>query len=464
MIQKKFLLILFTVSMLVACNNEDSDNLGNKLEDAKTYINLSVSLPSLINTRSLPDDYNQDGTYEGNDLIETLDVYIESGDGSIQARRFTGTDIVMSGSTVSPSEPFLTTSGLKTIYVVLNDPSALGSTISADALIPMAGLAQITTVNSVDYDLITMTGKTNTVVDVLANIPVQDVITGVSNRFNIDVTRMASRVIVTINDNANANLEDEDGNVIGSVSDITYSVAQGTNQVYWLGKSDFTTWGSAFVPADVTEYNTQAPTYYDYSDLFLPEAIPYNPASIGGYKSLQGKFLFENTHTDGSGYVKGNTAYVLVRAKFTPLAGAIADGGTLAPDGTFYVGISNWLIYSSKAAAQTPPLGVTNQVVATYEGGKMLNYAWLNPDDVSAPVNSPVVRNNIYHINITGFKRLAYNYNPLYPDPDNPDPKPDPEDPDIPIDPTDPLTPQETYMNVDVTVLEWTVHSYDIEF
>lgn len=102
----------------------------------------------------------------------------------------------------------------------------------------------------------------------------------------------------------------------------------------------------------------------------------------------------------------------------------------------------------------------------------MLNYAWLNPDSLTEPLNSPVVRNNIYHINITGYSRLGYNWNPLYPgeDPDtdnpsNPDPKPgNPDEPDIPIDPIDPLTPEETYMSVEVTVTDWWVHSYNIEF
>ena len=165
-------------------------------------------------------------------------------------------------------------------------------------------------------------------------------------------------------------------------------------------------------------------------------------------------------------YKKGNTAYVLVRAKFTPEPSTIVDGGSLT-GGTFYVGQSDGKIYSSKQAALA---AFPNQKVATYIGGKMINYAWLNPDDLVKPLNSPVVRNHIYHINITGFKRLSYNWNPLYPEdpnttnPQNPDPKPGPDEPEIPIDPVDPLTPEQTNMSVEVSVMEWTVHSYDIEF
>ena len=114
-------------------------------------------------------------------------------------------------------------------------------------------------------------------------------------------------------------------------------------------------------------------------------------------------------------------------------------------------------------------------------------YAWVNPDNASTSnwYNSPVVRNNVYHIHIKGFKSLGTNWNPLFPeDPNNPkgepvDPSnpngpkkplnPDPRpvvpgvnEPENPIDPTEPLTTPETWMSVDVTVLPWKLHSYSV--
>ncbi len=470
---KKLFLTLMIGTGLVACNNNEDYDLGSTTEGVDTYLNLTVSLPTL-QKRALPDDYNEDGEYEGEDLIQTLDIYMLNADNSVEAKRFSGTDIATTGTAVSPSQPFRTMSGYKTIYVVLNDPGALKTTIaSEDELIDIDGLATIVNQGGTDYDVITMTGKTATTVYIEPDIPVQDVITGTANRFSVEVTRVASRVIVTLDPNADQNLEDEEGNIIGSVSDIYYAVAQGTTKVYWLPQSDFSTYGTTYVPALGT-YVDQANTYYDYSGLNEKELVPMNPTTTDGYKSLKGKFLFENVHADGdlrtTDYRKGNTAYVLVTATFTPNADAIADGGTLASNGTFYVGAANGKIYSSKAAATTLPEGEPNQKVITFRSGKMYNYAWLNPDDIERPLNSPVVRNNIYHINITGFRRLSYNWNPLYPEdpntenPSNPDPKPSPEEPDLPIDPTDPLTPEQTYMTVDITAKNWTVHSYDIEF
>lgn len=440
-------------------------------EGIPTYVTFDIKLPGRLLSRALPEDYNSDGTYEGNDAVSTLDIYMQSGDGTVEAKRFTGSDISTDGTTVSPSQPFRTTSGTKVVYIVLNDPQPLRTHIMSETeLVDTDNLAQLITVNGETRDLITMTGKASGVA-IEPDIPITGVTNG-ENKFSISVVRVASRVIVTINPDASPEMVDDDGNLIGTVSNVTWSIAQGTKKVYWLQQDDYVTYGYDYVPALGEYYEGDAVTYYDYSDLSNPVAVPALPTASDGYKSLTGKFLFENTHEQGTlettDYRKGNTAYVLVRATFTPEASAIADGGTLT-NGTFYYGHSDGLIYSSKTAAQT---AVQNQKVAVYQNGKMLNYAWLNPDDIEKPLNSPVIRNNIYHINITGFRRLGYNWNPLYPgedpdttDPQNPDPKPtNPDEPENPIDPIDPLTPEQTFMTVDVTVQDWYVHSYDIEF
>ncbi|MCC8088804.1 MAG: Mfa1 family fimbria major subunit [Rikenellaceae bacterium] len=392
-----------------------------------------------------------------------------SADGTIEAKRFTGIDISTNGTIVTPSQPFRTISGYKTIYIVLNDPNELETTIaSEDVLVDVDGLARIVTSGGENYDVITMTGKSESQIYIEPDITIQDVNNG-ANRIEVTVTRVASRAIVTTS--ASTTLTNSDGVTIGTLSNLTYSIAQGTKEIYWLPQTNYVSYGYDYVTA-LGNYVTQAPIYYDYSDLDNPTPIPILPTASDGYKSLTGKFLFENTHVYGSdtkstGYRKGNTAYVLVRVVLTPDASQIADGGTLT-NGTFYVGQADGLIYSTKQAAQN---AIQNQKVAVYTGGKMLYYAWLNPDNITSPLNSPVVRNNIYHVNITGFTSLGYNWNPLYsedPDtttPDNPDPKPgNPDEPDIPIDPVDPLTPEETHMTVEITVTDWYVHSYDIEF
>ena len=98
--------------------------------------------------------------------------------------------------------------------------------------------------------------------------------------------------------------------------------------------------------------------------------------------------------------------------------------------------------------------------VIKYAGGICYYVAWLNPNDKKDPTVSPVLRNNIYHVNITGMKELGYTRNPF--DPTDNTPK-DPDDPKVP-DPKDPLYPSETHMSVEINVVNWGVHSYDQEF
>ncbi|MCD8079300.1 MAG: hypothetical protein LUF04_02470, partial [Bacteroides sp.] len=85
---------------LSACSNKD--DLGSSVpEGITTYVNLSIKLPGNNMTRALPEDYNPDGEYEGNDGVETLDIYMRSGDGTIEAKRFTGSGISSTGSVIS---------------------------------------------------------------------------------------------------------------------------------------------------------------------------------------------------------------------------------------------------------------------------------------------------------------------------------------------------------------------------
>ena len=137
--------------------------------------------------------------------------------------------------------------------------------------------------------------------------------------------------------------------------------------------------------------------------------------------------------------------------------------------------------------------GVKGQTAQKFEKGKVLYFLWLNPDHVSKAVNSPVIRNNIYHVQIAGVGKIGANWNPLIPfdpndpsfpghpggggtdpndpsnptfpkNPNNPDPRPDnpyePKDP--PVDPKDPLSFKETWMAVQVSILPWQVHSYKV--
>lgn len=340
----------------------------------------------------------------------------------------------------------------------------------------------------------------------------QEAITGVKNQAKVEVERIVARVMVTIAENAFKIFDKADAQKeLGEIKDITYVIAQGERKVFISRKAgdNTNTWltpASAYIPT-TGDYNDTAAEHYDYASLWvdydalkissgtpIPKLSDYSK-EIGKVtpelqNNLAGKFLLPNTHKFGtretSGYKKGNTPYILVRGTFVPKPEIFADFNKATSEGVqvvpyeagkdFYVG-TNGKFYTSPDTARDPQTGgVKGMQTNKYVKGKVLYFAWLNPDknDATQWLNSPVVRNNIYHVHISGFKSIGVNWNPLVPDPtpdtpenpNNPDPNPnepgnDPKD--NPIKPEDPLSNDETYMSVEVTVLPWLVHTYSIQ-
>ena len=161
---------------------------------------------------------------------------------------------------------------------------------------------------------------------------------------------------------------------------------------------------------------------------------------------------------------------MLIRTKFVPakFANEKEDAAYRAGDGTFFLGEDGLFYGGNKTTDGDGNVLRPTQKYTEYVKGKVLYYAFVNPDKVKKTLDAPAYRNNIYHISVKGFKTIGTNWNPLYPEdpdtpnPNNPDPKPkgDPNTP--PYTPGDKNTPDETYMAVDVTVIPWNVHSYTI--
>ena len=513
---------------LVACNNEDVNGPvdGSK---ANTHVSVTLSL-SATGARALPNDYNYIGEWAGQDKINSIAVYLVDGT-SVNARTFTvGTGQAYEVSntagvvTIVPKTvdaAIKTTAGTKKVYVLINGAPevvahlnktpvaefenayqqiALALANQGNATTSVTSASKLAKVDAGD-DVIAMTNVEPKTLDVLPNITANETIASTpQNRVSLQVERAVARVMVTIANNNGTFTVPVNGvtdqTPLGTISNVTWVLAQGENSLYVQRKTDWATPNYGWVPANATEY-LQADGKYDYSGLFegyvappsyggtaVPTIEDYSTAPVIGKESiLKGKFILPTTHLQGvkaaSSYKKGNTAYVLVRARFTPSDAAYADGGSYVAGADFFVGANGKFYTSAANAVNNATGGVPNQTVAKYVGGKVLYYAWVNPDEVATSewYNSPVLRNNIYHIHITGFKTLGTNWNPLFPeDPNNPktpgeggnpDPKPpvnpgDPQEPTNPIDPTDPLTTPETWMSVDVTVLPWLVHSYAV--
>ena len=394
-------------------------------------------------------------------------------------------------------------------------------------------------------DVIMMTGAPQDIT-IEDGVTAQQAVAGVKNQVSLTVKRVAARVLVTtatgkteftINGDNPQTPTKEDNFAIAKVTDLTYTVAQGEKTLFLQGK-DYGTQGStqdlegsktyeetpgfAYVPdaseqywakANMDKYQ-EATNYYDYSGLWkAASSVKARTAFINevdqdqnevnlvaGHitaKTDAGIFVLPTTHAygadaDATKYRGANTAYVLVRGKITPQFYVNSQGvltmSPLAAGTTFYLG-ANGLAYQSEDCVQNPDKGgVKGQTAQKFVNGKVLYYVWIHPDNLAKPLNSPVDRNNIYHIQIASISKYGANWNPFVPypkgtpeldpktgkpktggqtpnNPNNPDDRPNdnPFEPVAPpVNPFQPLTPKETWMSVNVTILPWQVHSYQV--
>lgn len=371
------------------------------------------------------------------------------------------------------------------------------------------------------------------------------------NRAKVTVQRAVARVLVTSDatsydvkgdDPTTPAVESEaDGNavVLATIDNLTYVVAQGESSLYFNQQDSdnptnyqYKTPNSTYIPtgtADDPAANYGAAQYamYDYTGLWRKHDnklggydVPTNAAydaslnnvvgQVQNQDGLHGEFFLPNTHayhdTDRgqSGYRKGNTAYVLVRGKINPKfvytgANQVDNNWTAThADDDLFLG-DDGKFYASAALANDPTTNgnaaAAAMKVKKFVKGKVLYFVWVNPDHTRGKewINSPAIRNNIYHIQISGIANYVYNWNPLIPNPNdpvdptkpvspenprdpnnpnNPDPQPsvpdpnhpgknipDPKEPPTDITPKDPLSLKEAWMSVDVTILPWQVHT-----
>ena len=413
---------------------------------------------------------------------------------------------------VKIKEPFLVSKGNKKIYVVINSTTETDALLAATvnsttlqqfrekyeseelALVAETGGSVADKVAKLENNqhIILMTGAP-IMKDMEDGVSKFEASTGTRNNASVQFKRAVSRVLVTTTKDSytlagynpsNAQKEND----FLTLDQLHYVVAQGENHLYFQqkvstdGTAAFTTPAFDQVPDETTfgsspyvqKYNDVG-AHYDYAGLQKNQTTntttvkgftvkvrnPFAPtpttveelaeADLNG--ELAGQYVLPtlhkfNTDETQTGYRKGNTPYVLVRARITPKKYIDANGqvsdAALADDADLYYGLETGYFYLNKDhVTDAFHHGRANQNAYKYTKRVALYFAWLNPDNVSKPLNSPVVRNNIYHLHIASISQLGSNWNPLVPkDKDNPDPFPNdnPNEPTTPrVFPHDPL-------------------------
>lgn len=488
--------LLASAALLLGLASCKSDRQEAALQNGEcdTYVGVSVRFPA-PETRALPDDHNKllDGEWQGRDVIKKIKVYVATTSGTtttISSEQFTETAFNgINNGILAPNLAVEAKSGDKVkIYVVINDMAGKVTTIldgktgdgaafDAEFKKAVAMVAAIADVAKYDAekDIVLMTNETAPQdMTIAPNISKEDAIGGKANRVEVRVSRVASRAIVTVDDEAVKKIEversltDAEGNTKKSttatvtVKDIMYQVTGSALQFNVL--EDRTDWKVAapvydFAPIskDWTALATEAKDKMIFSDADgYKAALVKENNELANVKAALGaetfsKFVLPVTHADGK-YKKGNTTMFEIKATFTvDKIDGVAP--TSADAQTVYLGLSDGKFYSTKEKAEAMDVNATStsekkQSAKEYKNGEMYYYIWLNPNvdynDLTKTISeSPTVRNQVYHAHITGFGEMGV------------------ADKDE-IDPEEPLETKKTHLSVQLRVLPWTIHSYTV--
>lgn len=492
---------------LTACNSDEVPNPDNG-GDGNTYVGLTLKLPkSAAGTRALPGDYNPAGEWDGRDAINTIHVYmVNVSQNSINKTTFSNVASfygITAEGVLNPKLAVEATAGENVkAYVVVNGYAGTITTLDAistaaafDAAfkdVQAANASQVANYNTTvaSKEVIMMTNDVEPVALVVAaDVTEAQAIAGSANQIKVKVERVVARAMVTIAPKSTATGWTIAGK--GEIVDVTYAVGQSNKNFYIMKQVGATAYN---VPAPVFGYvpsgdwGTTGKGYFDYAGLseFSPiqESTGFTNAIVTPLLNSEttSKFVLPVTHavtgvpTDGaaysSNYRKGNSTYFEVRGVFVPSDNLKDTGAAYVAGNPVFYGATDGKFYSTrvKAEAMGGTDGDKNQQATEYKSsgaGVLMKYVlWLNPNYIPGVVEagtdyktseSPTVRNQVYHARIAGFSAIGLPNNPL--DPNDPN---DPNNPDNPIKPDDNLETDKTYLSVQVTVLDWGVHSYEV--
>ena len=487
--------LLAAAALLLGLASCKSDKQEAALQNGQcdTYVGVSVRFPA-PEMRTLPDDHNKlDGEWQGRDVIKKIKVYVattSNGATTISSNQFTEANFGgINNGILAPNLAVEAKSGDKVkVYVVINDvnnkvtsildqKAANGATFDDEFKKAVATVAAIADVAKYDAekDIVLMTNETAPQdMTIAPNVSKEDAIGGKANRVEVRVSRVASRAIVTVDDEAVKKIEvkrsftdaqgvtKEETTATVTVKDIAYQVTGSALQFNVL--EDRKDWK---VAAPVYDF---APTSSTWADLVTEGANKMLYSDAEGYKAALvkannelasvkealgaetfSKFVLPVTHAKGK-YMKGNSTMFEIKATFTvDKIDGVAPTGTDAQ--TVYLGLSDGKFYSTKEKAEAMDVNATGtsekkQSAKEYKNGEMYYYIWLNPDvpyeDLTKTISeSPTVRNQVYHAHITGFGEMGV------------------ADKDE-IKPDEPLETKKTHLSVQLQVLPWTIHSYKV--
>lgn len=464
-IQKALGLTLMSTLMFSCSNNDDLGSATNpnpQVSAESTHVNFSINVPGLSAANTRAGD-----SWAGRDEIQVIDLFLVNlSTGNVDHNAIPNTDFTITGNTISPKNAIEVTSGEEIkAYVLVNSPEALIQELKAKNALELdqtfnAGetsfLLNGANEGQPNYkDVVTMTNQSAPqAISIAPSITAEAALEG-ANKIKVSVLRVVSRGIVTLADEklkGTVNLEAKGGKSVEvKITELFYSVGQGNSSYKLMQDVNKATPSFDWKPTSFEDWKKQAVSKYSPMTETLDVLVTDEDVKVTLLKEEGAAFVLPVTHADGN-YVKGNTTYFDVQVKFEPTDLVV---GKNPADGDAHYGAITNKFYNSLAAAKAE----NSEYVTTYKDYIMHYIVWLNPDKIEGKVvNSPTHRNTAYRANIKSFKKMGYPVNPL--DPTNPI---DPTDPINPVDPTEPLEVVNSFLSVELEIINWGIIDNDVD-
>lgn len=441
--KKSILLTMFSVLTVLAflsCSKNDEEPFTPPSEGVETYSAVSISFPERMNLRV----EDPDAANSVESTVTSVGVYIiDDLTGFMHKGLFNNTQFTKAGDVYTLTSAVKTTTGNKSIYVVLNPTLEIQDAIDlqkagafGDGTIN--GTADITFVTATDVVMASVTAKSVTLTQ-------KSEVEAVASPLDITVQRNTAKIAVK---KKTATIPV----VGGSVADLQFATIVEAKKSYLIQQGG-NTYETVKTPAQNIDNLTPDNEY------FTKLAAPTDWKDINEYsvanKNLDGYYALENVNATK---LVGNTTAAIVKAQFTPSDNSVvmayaSDGtrtmGSITPGTSFYVKKSDYTYWSETAYQNA----LDNEFTADhfsklYENGTGYYRIWVQ----DAENKKGVLRNNFYILNINKITGPGLPYVPGV----DPDDETNPEDPNLPID-------EDTYISVEVTVLPWNVETSDHE-
>lgn len=460
-IQKALGLTLMSTLMFSCSNNDDLGSATNpnpQVSAESTHVNFSINVPGLgaANTRA-------GDSWAGRDDIQTIDLFLVNlSTGKVDHQKILAKNLKIEGNKVSPKSAIQVSSGEEVkAYVLVNSADQLVTELKAKNALELDQAFSSSESTSylgynnekTGYDVVTMTNQSAPqAISIAPSITAEEALKGV-NEIKVNVVRVVSRGIVTLADESlksTVSLEMTEGESVKiQIDSVFYSVGQGNLSYNLMQNATKITPWHGWKPKNFNEWKDS--THYSSMTEVFNVLVADEDINTTLLKEESSAFVLPVTHADGD-YLKGNTTYFDIQVKFRPTNLVVGEN----PDGNLHYGKIDKKFYNNIADAKVE----NGEYITTYIESIMHYIVWLNPkknNNDGKTVNSPTYRNTVYRANINSFKKMGYSVNPL--DRTNPI---DPKNPDNSVDPSEPLEVVNSFLSVDINVVDWGIIDNDV--